>query len=69
MCLFFLLFLIFFDKFIIYSLYRICKERGDFIYEEKEGEIFLGFCGVFGLYYWVFIFICWKCIGVVRNSE
>ncbi|MCJ7985980.1 hypothetical protein MUB16_21565 [Priestia sp. OVL9] len=33
---------IFSDKLIIYSLHRICKERGDRTHEEKEGEISLG---------------------------
>ena len=57
------------DKLIIYSLYRICKERGDRTYEEKEGEIPLGSCGVSDLYHWVFTVTCWRRTGVGRNSE
>ncbi|GMG74169.1 hypothetical protein ShirakiTB12_26370 [Priestia megaterium] len=49
---------IFSDKLIIYSLHRICKEGGDPIYEDKEGEIPLGSRWVSGLYHWIFTFTC-----------
>lgn len=60
---------IFSDKLIIYSLHRICKERGDRTHEEKEGEISLGSRGVSDLYHWIFTFTCWRRTGVIRDSE